>query len=57
MVRAVECPCGITLSGADDDELFRLGREHADAHHPDDGISDDFIRGHISQNARDSADM
>lgn len=55
MARALDCPCGITLNGADDEELFRLGREHADAHHPDDGITDDFIRGHIAEDARDGA--
>ena len=55
MARAMDCPCGITLSGADDEELFRLGREHADAHHPDDGITDEFIRGNVAKFARDSA--
>lgn len=55
MARVVECPCGITLSGSDDDELFSQGRQHADSHHPDDGISDDFIRSHIAQNASDAA--
>jgi hypothetical protein len=29
-VRAIECPCGHHLEGADDDELFRLAREHVD---------------------------
>jgi hypothetical protein len=51
----LDCPCGITLTGADDDELFRLGREHADTHHPDDGITDDFIRDHVAANARAAA--
>ena len=55
MARAMDCPCGITLTGADDEELFRLGREHADAHHPDDGITDEFIRANVTQFARDSA--
>lgn len=55
MSRVVDCPCGISLSGSDDADLFRRGREHADAHHPNDGIGDDFIRGHIAQNARDAA--
>jgi predicted small metal-binding protein len=54
MARIVDCPCGITLTGADNEELFRFGREHADAHHPNDGITDDFIREHIAQNSRDS---
>jgi predicted small metal-binding protein len=52
--RILECPCGITLSGADDDELFRLGRQHADEHHADDNIPDDFIREHVRTGARDA---
>ena len=55
MAREVEGPCGAILSGADDEELFRLGRQHADAHHPADGISDEFIRDHVARNACDSA--
>jgi predicted small metal-binding protein len=51
-MRTLACPCGITLTGADDDELFRLGREHADTHHPTDNISDEFIRQHVAANAR-----
>ena len=50
----LQCPCGITLTGADDEELFRLGREHADSHHPADAISDDFIRNHIASQAVDA---
>jgi hypothetical protein len=53
-MRALPCPCGITLTGADDEELFRLGRQHADEHHAADGITDDFIRQHIANNARDA---
>ncbi|MGH3184332.1 MAG: hypothetical protein ACRDOE_20835 [Streptosporangiaceae bacterium] len=55
MARVLDCPGGITLSSADDQELFRLGLEHAEAHHPHDGITDDFVFGHIAQNARYSA--
>ena len=55
MARVLDCPCRITLSGADDEELFRLVREHDDAHHPDDGITDEFIREPVVQNGRDSA--
>jgi hypothetical protein len=54
-MRMLDCPCGITLTGADDEELFRLGREHADSHHPDDGITDDFIREHLAANGRDAS--
>jgi predicted small metal-binding protein len=52
-MREMQCPCGITLTGADDTELVRLGREHADEHHPNDNISDDFIREHVATNAHD----
>lgn len=53
--RQMECPCGLTLTGRDDEELFRRGREHADEHHPDDGISDEFIRERVRAGARDVA--
>jgi len=53
--RELQCPCGITLTGADDDELFRLGRQHADEHHGSDSITDGFIREHVRANARDVA--
>ncbi len=53
-MRELDCPCGLTLAGADDEELLARGREHADEHHPDDGISDDFIREHVGANAHDA---
>jgi predicted small metal-binding protein len=53
-MRQVDCLCGLTLSGADDRELDRLAHEHVEQHHPDDGISDQFIADHIAQNAKDS---
>jgi predicted small metal-binding protein len=34
-MRAIDCPCGHHLEGADDDELFRLAREHVDRDHPE----------------------
>jgi len=52
--RSLQCPCGITLSGADDEELFRLGRQHADEHHADDNITAEFVREHVRANARDA---
>jgi predicted small metal-binding protein len=53
VMRVLACPCGITLNGADDEELFRLGRQHADEHHPSDNITDEFIREHIRTSAHD----
>ena len=29
-MRAIDCSCGHRLEGADDEELFRLAREHID---------------------------
>jgi predicted small metal-binding protein len=55
VMREVDCPCGLTLSGADDDELLIRARAHADEHHANDDISDDFIREHVRTNARDAA--
>jgi uncharacterized protein YndB with AHSA1/START domain len=52
--RTLQCPCGITLTGSDDEELFRLGRQHADEHHPGDNITDEFIREQVQKNARDA---
>ena len=54
-MREVDCPCGLTLTGADNDELIRRGREHADKDHAGDSITDDFIRDHVTANARDAA--
>jgi predicted small metal-binding protein len=54
-MREMQCPCGITLIGADDAELVRLGREHADEHHPNDNITDDYIREVVATNAHDVA--
>jgi predicted small metal-binding protein len=53
-MREVACPCGLTLTGADDEELFSRGRAHADEHHTDESLSDDFIRDHIRANAHDA---
>ena len=52
-MREMQCPCGITLTGADDAELVRLARQHADEHHPDDNISDDYIRDVVRTSAHD----
>ena len=53
--REVLCPCGITLTGADDAELFRAGRQHANEHHASENITDEFIKEHIRDDAHDAA--
>ena len=52
-MRALDCPCGLTLTAEDDDALYAAGRRHADEHHADRNIPDDFILGHVRDNARD----
>ena len=52
-MRAIECPCGHHLEGRDDDELFRLAREHVDRDHPELERSDEQLRARISADAYD----
>ena len=52
-MRAIDCPCGHHLEGADDDELFRLAREHVDRDHPEMQRSDDDIWRRIAADAYD----
>ena len=43
-MKAIDCPCGHRLEGADNDELVRLAREHVDSHHLDMERSDEELR-------------
>ena len=52
-MRAIDCPCGHHLEGADDAELFRLAREHVDRDHPELQRSDEEIRKRIAADAYD----
>ena len=54
LMRNLDCPCGLTLTAENDEGLFVIGRRHADEHHADQDIPDDFIRGHFQDNARDA---
>ena len=54
-MRAIDCPCGHRLEGADDDELFRLAREHVDRNHPEMQRSDAQLRGRVAVDAYDLA--
>ena len=53
-MRALDCPCGLTLTAEDDDAVFVAGRSHAYERHADQNIPDDFIRAHVRDNARDA---
>ena len=52
-MRAIDCPCGHRLEGADNDELFALARRHVDEAHPEMERSDDQIRDRITNDASD----
>jgi len=52
-MRAIDCPCGHRLEGADDDELFRLAREHIDTDHPEMQRTDDQVRERVAADAHD----
>jgi hypothetical protein len=54
-MRAIECPCGHHLEGADDDELFRLAREHVDRDHPELRRTDEQLRARIAADAYNAA--
>ena len=54
-MRAIDCPCGHHLEGADDDELFRKAREHVDRDHPEMQRSDEDIRARVAADAYDVA--
>jgi MFS family permease len=52
-MRAIDCPCGHHLEGADDEQLFRLAREHVDRDHPELERTDDQLRERIRADAYD----
>jgi predicted small metal-binding protein len=53
-MRAIDCPCGHHLEGADDEELFRLAREHIERDHPEMERTDDQIRERVTADAYDA---
>jgi len=52
-MRAIDCPCGHHLEGADDDERFRLAREHIDREHPERDRTDEQVRERVAADAYD----
>jgi hypothetical protein len=53
-MRAIDCPCGHRLEGADDEELFRLARQHVDRDHPEMQRTDDELRERVAKDAYDA---
>jgi hypothetical protein len=52
-MRAIDCPCGHRLEGADDEELFRLARGHVDTDHPEMERTDAQLRERVAADAYD----
>jgi predicted small metal-binding protein len=53
-MRAIECPCGHHLEGADDEELLRLARQHVEEHHSEMERSEERLRARIAADAYDA---
>jgi len=54
MARVVNCPCGRTWTGKNDDELFVLAKQHVKEHHPDSTRGEGEIRQLVTQMAKDA---
>ena len=52
-MRAIDCPCGHRFEGIDDEELFRLAREHIDTAHPEMRRTDEQLRERVGVDAYD----
>jgi rhodanese-related sulfurtransferase/predicted small metal-binding protein len=52
-MRAIDCPCGHRLEGADDDELVRLAREHIEREHPGMQRTDEQLHERVAADAYD----
>lgn len=53
MGRIIDCPCGHTLRGENDEELVALARQHLESPHPDMERSDEQLRARVAADARD----
>ena len=52
-MRALDCQCGKHLEGRDDEELYRLARDHVDRDHFEMELSDEQVRGIVELGAYD----
>jgi predicted small metal-binding protein len=53
-MRKLDCQCGQTIEGKDDEELFQRGKQHVTEVHPGENIGDDQLRQLISTQAYDA---
>jgi predicted small metal-binding protein len=54
LMRKLDCQCGQTIEGENDEELFQRGKQHVAEVHPDENITDDQLRQLISAQAYDA---
>jgi len=54
-MRAIDCPCGHHFEAPNDEELFRICREHVDRDHPELERTDDQLRERIAADAYEVA--
>jgi predicted small metal-binding protein len=52
-MRKLDCQCGQTVEGENDEELFREGKRHIAEVHPGENITDDQLRQLIATQAYD----
>jgi hypothetical protein len=52
-MRAIDCPCGHRLEGADDEEPVQLARAHAESHHPEMEPRDEQLRVRVAADGYD----
>ena len=55
-MRVLDCDCGLTLQAANDDDLASQVRAHVDEAHPEMELSDEQVRGLVSERAYEAAD-
>jgi predicted small metal-binding protein len=55
-MRVIDCDCGQTLQAANDEDLFKEVRAHADREHSDMELSDEQVRELVEARAYDASD-
>jgi predicted small metal-binding protein len=53
-VRKLDCQCGHTVEGRDDEELLQNGKKHVAEVHPNENFTDDQLRQLIATQAYDA---
>jgi predicted small metal-binding protein len=55
-MRVIDCDCGHTLQAANDEDLFKVAREHMDQEHGDLKLSDEQLQARIQEQAYTATD-